>query len=78
VSTLLYKAWGAGIHPKLLQFDAHGLIKITSISLGCSKHRIAHILYNTDIRVCGIKHKVFRESGLELRVTIPGTKGFEG
>jgi len=30
--TLLYKAWGAGIYPKPLQIDAHGL-KTTSISL---------------------------------------------
>jgi hypothetical protein len=32
VSTLLDKAWGAGIHPKPLQFDAHGSTK-THISL---------------------------------------------
>jgi len=32
VSTLLYNAWGAGIHPKPLQFDAHGL-KINFYSL---------------------------------------------
>jgi len=24
VSTLLYKAWGAGIHPEPLRFDTHG------------------------------------------------------